>query len=177
MTFYDAVFNISVVPNVDFIQNNRVTYCTVVANIKIDMGENADVVILKPSASFSTLLPKGMDTSVIKQDVKITAEKNDNDAVVAPIEKGQVLGTLELSLNDEVIWHTNLIASQNIELSQFEYTMRMINSIFDKGWFKLCIVLLAVFIIADVILNAVQKNRIAKLEARQRRKANINRKW
>ena len=150
---------------------------TVVANIKVDMGENADVVILKPSASFSTLLPKGMDTSVIKQDVTITAEKNDNDAVVAPIEKGQVLGTLELSLNDEVIWHTNLIASQNIELSQFEYTMRMINSIFDKGWFKLCIVLLAVFIIADVILNAVQKNRIAKLEARQRRKANINRKW
>ena len=55
--------------------------------------------------------------------------------------------------------------------------MRMINSIFDKWWFKLCVVLLALFIIADVVLNAVQKARIAKLEARKNRKANIRAKW
>lgn len=150
---------------------------TVISNIKVDMGEDADVVILKPSASFSTLLPTNLDTSIIKQKITITAETNDNDAVVAPIDKGQVMGTLELMLDGEVIWETNLIASQSIELSQFEYTMRMINSIFDKTWFKVCIILLALLIIADVVLNAIQKSRIAKIEARQRRKANIRSKW
>ncbi len=150
---------------------------TFVANVKVDMGENADVVILKPSGSFSTLLPKDLDPAVIQQDVKITAERNDNEAVVAPVEKGQIMGTLTLSLDGNELWTTNLIASQGIELSRFEYTMRMINSIFDKWWFKLCVVLLALFIIADVVLNAVQKARIAKLEARKTRKANIRAKW
>lgn len=150
---------------------------SVISNIKVDMGENADVVILKPSSSFSTLLPTDMDTSIIDQKVIITAEKNDNNAIVAPIEKGQVLGTVELYLEDDLIWSSNLVASQSIELSQVEYTMRMINSIFDKGWFKACVISLAVLIVLDIILNAVQKNRIAKLEARQRRRAGADRKW
>ena len=151
---------------------------TVAGNIKVDMGENADVVTLKPSASFSTLLPTGLTKSIIEQELTITAEMNDNKAVVAPIEKGQVMGTLELKLDGECIWTTNVVASQSVELSQVEYTMRMINSIFDKGWFKACVISLAVLIVLDVVLNAVQKNRIAKLEARQRRRAGAaNRKW
>ena len=150
---------------------------TFVTNVKVDMGENADVAILKPASAFSTLLPKDLDPSVIEQKITITAEKNNNDAVVAPIQKGQVMGTLELLLDGNSLWTTNLVASQNIELSQFEYTMRMINSIFDKWWFRLCVVALALLIIADVVLNTVQKARIAKLEARKNRKANIRAKW
>ena len=150
---------------------------TVITDIDVDMGENADVVVLKPSAAFSTLLPTNLDTSIIDQEITITAEMNDNNKVVAPIEKGQVMGTVELKLDGEVIATRNLIASQSIALSQFEYTMRMINSIFEKDWFKLCIVSLAVLIIADVILNGIQKSRIAKLEARQKRRNNVSRKW
>ncbi len=150
---------------------------TAITNVKVDMGENADTVILKASSAFSTLLPTNLDTSIIDQRITITAEMNDNNKVVAPIEKGQVMGTVDLVLDGEVIATRNLIASQSIALSQFEYTMRMINSIFEKDWFKLCIVSLAVLIIADVILNGVQKSRIAKLEARQKRRNNVSRKW
>lgn len=150
---------------------------TVISQIKVDMGENADVVVLKASAAFSTLLPTNLDTSIIDQKITITADMNDSNKVVAPIEKGQVMGTVELILDGEVIATRNLIASQSIALSQFEYTMRMINSIFEKDWFKLCIVSLAVLIIADVILNGIQKSRIAKLEARQKRRNNVSRKW
>ena len=150
---------------------------TIVASVKVDMGEDTDVAILKPASGFSMLLPKDLDPSVIKQEVNITAAKNANEAVVAPIEKDQVMGTLTLSLDGDTLWTTNIVASQSIELSQFEYTMRMINSIFDKWWFKLCVASLAVFIIADVVLNAVQKARIAKLEARKTRKANIRNQW
>ena len=150
---------------------------TMVASVKVDMGENADVVILKPAAPFSTLLPKDLDPAVIEQIPNITAERNQNGAVVAPIEKGQVMGTLTLKLDGDTLWTTDIVASQAIELSQFEYTMRMINSIFDKWWFRLCVAALAILIIADVTLNAVQKSRIAKLEARRQRKANIRAKW
>ncbi len=146
-----------------------------IASIRVDMGENADTAILKPSSSFSTLLPTNLKPEDIKQVPTITAEKNDNGAIVAPIEKGQVLGTLELWLNGELLATRNLIASQSIALSQFEYTMRMINSIFDKGWFKLCIGALAALIVADVILNSIQKSRIAKMEARQKRRNSISR--
>lgn len=150
---------------------------TVISNVKVDMGEESDTAILKPASSFSTLLPTNLDTSVIDQKITITADTNDNNAVVAPIEKGQVMGTLELIMDGEVIATRNLIASQSISLSQFEYTMRMINSIFDKSWFRLCIAALAVLIIINLILNGIQKSRIAKMEARQRRRNNINKKW
>ncbi len=150
---------------------------TVIANVKVDMGENADIAILKPSSSFSTLLPTDLDPSAIEQKITITAEMNDNNAVVAPIEKGQVMGTLDLLLNGELIATRSLVTSQSIELSQFEYTMRMINSIFGKSWFKLCIAALAVLIVADVILNSIQKSRMAKLEARQKRRNNVGRHW
>lgn len=150
---------------------------TVISNVKVDMGEEADVAVLKPSSAFSTLLPTNLDTSVIQQKITITADMNDNKAVVAPIEKGQVMGTLELILDGEVIATRNLIASQSISLSQFEYTMRMINSIFEKDWFKLCIGSLAVLIIADLILNGIRKSRIAKMEARQKRRNNVSKKW
>ncbi len=150
---------------------------TPVASVKVEMGENADVSLLKPAGSFSTLLPKDLDTSVIQQKVTITAEKNENEAVVAPIEKGQVMGTLQLSLDGEVLWTTNLVASQSIELSQYEYTMRMINSIFGKWWFKLCGALLVILIIADIILNSIQKARIARMEARRARRAAGKDKW
>lgn len=150
---------------------------TVISNVKVDMGEEADVAVLKPSSSFSTLLPTNLDTSIIQQKITITADMNDNGAVVAPVEKGQVMGTLELILDGEVIATRNLITSQSISLSQFEYTMRMINSIFEKDWFKLCIVSLAVLIITDLILNGIRKSRIAKLEARQKRKNNVSKKW
>ncbi len=149
---------------------------TAIASVAVDMGENADVAVLKPSSSFSTLVPTSLDPKDIKQVVTITAERNDNKEVVAPIDKGQVMGTLELYLYGELLATRSLVASQRIELSQFEYTMRMINSIFDKSWFKLCIGALAVLIIADVILNAIQKSRIAKLEARQMRRGNVNRR-
>lgn len=150
---------------------------TVISEVKVDMGEEADVSVLKPSSGFSTLLPTNLDTSVIDQKIIITAEMNDNNEVVAPIEKGQVMGTVELILDGEVIATRNLIASQSISLSQFEYTMRMINSIFDKSWFRLCIAALAVLIIADLILNGIQKSRIAKMEARQKRRNNVSKKW
>ena len=113
---------------------------TSITSLKVDMGENADIVMLKPSGQFSTLLPKDLDINVIQQDTTFTCELNDNKAVVAPIEKGQVMGTLDLVLDGETLWTTNLVASQSIELSQFEYTMRMINSIFGKWWFRLCVV-------------------------------------
>ncbi|MCM1334421.1 MAG: D-alanyl-D-alanine carboxypeptidase [Bacteroides sp.] len=151
---------------------------TVIASVAVDMGENTDIAVLKPSSSFSTLLPMGLDLKDIKQVVTITAEMNDNNKVVAPIEKGQVMGTLDLYLNDEFLATRSLISSQRIELSQFEYTMRMINSIFDQGWFKLCIAALAVLIILDIVLNSVQKSRIAKLEARQKRRGSAGKaKW
>lgn len=143
---------------------------TAIASVAVDMGENTDVAVLKPSSSFSTLLPTSLDPKDIEQVITITAEMNDNDKVVAPIEKGQVMGTLDLYLNGELLATRSLISSQRIELSQFEYTMRMINSIFEQSWFKLCIGALAVLIIADVVLNGVQKSRIAKLEARQKRR-------
>ena len=150
---------------------------TVISSVKVDMGEEADSVSLKPDTAFSTLLPTNLDTSYIEQKITITAERNDNLAAVAPIEKGQVMGTVELILDGQVIATRNLVAAQSISLSQFEYTMRMINSIFEKSWFRLCIAALAVLIIADLILNGIRKSQIAKMEARQRRRNNVSKKW
>ena len=55
-----------------------------------------------------TLIEKG-------QDKEITDNINLEEAIQAPIQKGQKLGEVEFTLNGELISKVNIIANQTIE--------------------------------------------------------------
>lgn len=87
---------------------------TAVTQINVVSGKT-DSVSLVPSEEFSMLLPENSGADMIHQNITITAEKDENGAVFAPVEKGQVIGRLELVKDGETIWETGLTAQESVE--------------------------------------------------------------
>lgn len=79
----------------------------VVKNISVSKGtvDNVDVVI---DSDCGTLLAKGTEKEVVQN---INLPNN----ISAPIEKGQIIGTITYSLNDDVIGRANIVSSSDID--------------------------------------------------------------
>lgn len=142
-----------------------------VAQIAVEQGENADYVILRPERDYATLLPNSVDLTAIRQVPHLDAE-----TILAPVQKGEVLGTVELLLNNETLAEIDLIASDSVKLSQIAHITAQIKELFDTTWFRLCFVLLILLIVVSVILISVNRNRRKKAEARARRRSGMNTK-
>ena len=111
--------------HVDFINPN-----SEITDAKVEFGDGADYVNLKPSGGINILWPSDLETSVVKQDV--TVYKN----IIAPVEKGDVLGKLVLTYNGEVLKSVDLIATASIKRSKKSSTLRIAASYFRSNEFK-----------------------------------------
>lgn len=138
----------------------------IIAEMAVDMGENADYVRLCAASSYATLLPQDLDISTIQRVINYA---NPDKKIDAPIEKGAILGSVTLKLYDEELANINLIAADNVSLSQIASFTRKAKEILDTTEFKVLLIVLAILIIAVII--AVQVKKAAKQEAARRAKA------
>lgn len=142
----------------------------IVSEIKVAQGDGKDHVSLVPEVAYSTLLPSYLDISTIQ---KVVTTKKD---LVAPVEEGEVLGTLELKLENETLTTIKLVASESITRSQFEYIKEQVTNILDTTWFKLGAVLLVVLVIAlIVLLNIRKRQRRIEMRKRERKSKSVYR--
>ena len=95
-------------------------------NCKVEKTENANEVNAVYETSPALLIKKGEESN-------ITYEINLNDSIQAPVDKGQILGTITYSMNGNVLLRTNLVAENSIEKSGFLNITKNIFSI----WFNL----------------------------------------
>lgn len=118
---------------------------TPVAQVDVTLSQEADSVMVKPVGEFSRTLPVDMDLNDI--DSTITLFQN---TVEAPVEEGQVLGTMTLSYEDEVYGTLDLVAVNSVARSDFLYRQAQIQAFFAKSGTKL--ILAAVFLILVLII-------------------------
>lgn len=71
-----------------------------------------DHVSVHPAADVELLLPKGTDPASLERTLDLESP------VDAPVTEGQVLGTLSLSLEGEVLTTVDLLASHDVEASR-----------------------------------------------------------
>ncbi len=133
----------------------------IVARVDVLQGDGADYVQLKPMNDYATLLPKNLDRSAIQSIVTVFDEE-----ITAPVEKGEVLGTIELKLTDETLTIMNLIAADGIDRSQTAYFLEQAQKLLDQTWFKASVAILVSLVIFLVILNAVNKAKRSKKKAK-----------
>ena len=138
----------------------------VVAEITVEQGENADHVTLSPNGDFSTLLPHYLDLTTVQRVIE------KPDTIKAPVERGAVLGTIELRLGGETLTKLDLVANRSITRSQIAYITEQVKSVVDTGWFKFCLVVLILLILALIVLICI-RNRQRRIE--EKRKARKNR--
>lgn len=87
-----------------------------VAKVKVTMSRQADEVNVKAQGSITCTLPISMDLDDIECSPVLFAQE-----VEAPVEAGQVMGTMTLSYNGEVYGTLDLVAVTSVEKSDLLY--------------------------------------------------------
>lgn len=117
-----------------------------VAKVAVNLSREADEVNLKPQGSITRTLPKGMDLDQIETRITIPYE-----SVEAPVEEGQVLGTMTLSYEGEVYGTLDLVAVTSVERSDLLYKKQQFINFFQHTWVKLILLVIAVLVVVVVL--------------------------
>ncbi len=120
---YDWAFNHLTIT--DFINPN-----SEMTDVTVEYGNEADYVNLKPAAGCSMLWPIDIPTDTVGKKISVL------NNVVAPIEKGDILGTLELTYNGETLASIDLIATSTVTRSQSKSTLKVASSFYRSTEFK-----------------------------------------
>ena len=115
----------------------------VVAKVNVTLSTQSDQVMVRPSGSIARTLPKDVNVDEMEKVINLF-----NDTVEAPVEQGQVLGTMVLKYQGEEYGTLDLIADSSVERSELLYRLDRIQKFFQNGWVKLLLVIVVVAVAA-----------------------------
>lgn len=108
-----------------------------------------EYVAVQPSGTLEATLPSDADLSTFTYTPTWYAE-----SVAAPVEKGQVLGTITVSDGDRVYGTLDLVAVADVERSDLLYYLDRTEKYFSQLWVRIVLVVLLV-LVAVLVLWAV----------------------
>ncbi len=116
----------------------------------VEFGKGTDYVTLKPAEGYSRLWPIDIPTNDVKRE--ITISKN----IIAPIEKGDVLGKMALVYNGETLGTIDLVATGAVECDEFSAKLHVAASFFHSKAFMLALVIIILIIVIYTSIYAVR---------------------
>ncbi len=127
----------------------------ILASLPVDLAWDTDHINLVPAKEIATVVESKLDLTQIIRNITLDVER-----VEAPIEKGTVLGRVELIVNvDQVIGSVDLVASDTISRSNLLFIWSRVAAFFTSVWFWLGVGVLFLLIIGYGILNVVHNRR------------------
>lgn len=121
---------------------------TPVTQVAVTLSEDADYVMLKPVGEISCTLPVDVSTDDIQSNIELFQE-----SIEAPVEEGQILGSMTLSYGGKVYGTLNLVTTNSVARSEFLYRKAQVIDFFSQSGTKL--ILATVGILAVAILLKV----------------------
>ena len=146
---------------------------TVLERRSVELAEDGGTVSLRAKEGANMLLAKDVTDADIEVKVNIK-----EDQLVAPIEAGQVLGSVEVTVRGETVHITELISNNSVSLSRAEVLKRNIRETLSKGWVKAAIIICIVFLVLYLALvisyrrrrrQYLKQRRINEMKRRQER--------
>ena len=119
-----------------------------IKTLPVSLCKEQDYVTVQPARGLEASLPKGLDPAAFERTVELP------DSLEAPVEKGQVVGSITLSQDGKEYGTVELVASSSLQRSKFMAVMAKIRHITSQLWFKLlllAVVILALFILVKTI--------------------------
>ncbi len=139
---------------------------TEVDDIEVLYGKNAFSVNLKPAEECVYLWNKDIPTdSIIKEAVF-------EDNTMAPVKKGDKLGKYKLTYNGELIFETDLIATEDIKRDEFSYRLSLAQTFFESPIFIMALVACVIAVILYFIIFSVKSKKRKKKYKRVNRRIN-----
>ena len=129
------------------------------AEIPVKYSSDTDTLKLYPDNSMMTLLPSSGDGTVTQKYFHLP------DYVCAPVQQGDVVGTVELKLAGETIGMVNLIAGQDVSRSSLLYSFSKLQEFFGSLYLKVVLVVsatCAIIYVAWVLLNSPRTRHSSK---------------
>lgn len=150
---YNWAFN--TISPTDFINPN-----SEVTDAKVEYGKDADYVNLKPASGCTLPWPSDLSQDSITKRVTVF------DNIVAPIEKNDILGYMELEYNGETIARVDLIATSSVSRSDVSSSFKIAGAYFSSSEFKwalfIIIMIFAVYAIGFFIYMQLKYLKIRK---------------
>jgi len=136
-----------------------------VTEAPVELAKDRDSVVLMPAENISALLP---DDFTLDQ-VKVTYTVQED--IVAPIAKGDVLGTASYSYNGRDYGSVELVAALSIERSQTLYMMHQVKAFVSSTAFKIGLISFVALLVLIIIIVVIHHRR-----AKNRRYSSVRRK-
>ena len=140
-----------------------------VAEIPVNMATGAETVALAPVEEVRTLIEANYDPDLVVLDVTL-----NSDSVDAPVEAGQVLGTVTVSYEGEVLGSSKLAAITSVSRSEITRQASEAAAYVAENWWRWLVGILltiAVVIIICLILLQYRRRQQRRRQVAARRRA------
>lgn len=107
------------------------------AEIPVKYSSDTDTLMLYPDDNMMTILPASSDGTVTQKYFHLP------EYVCAPVQQGDIVGTVELKLAGETIGVVNLIAGQDVDRNPLLYTVAKLQDFFSSLYLKVVFALSA----------------------------------
>ena len=112
-----------------------------ITELPVVYATQADTVMVYPDNNMMTLLPKEGGAALTEQTFNLPK------SIAAPVRQGDVVGTVTLTIEGEVIGTTDLIAGSDVARNQVLYTIARVGEFFSSTYFKV-VVMLTMIVVA-----------------------------
>lgn len=154
----------------DFSMRSLVDTKEYLEEVPVKLSAEKDYVLGVPEEDALAFLPNNVD---LKNDIKkVATVKKD---VMAPLKKGDVVGSVELQLQGETLATVNLVASENVDRSTWKYFGYQMQRFFRNRWVQFILVLLLLLLVSYIVLAVVYNHRKKKRRQRKAQPASQDR--
>ena len=138
---------------------------TPIHEVAVTHSAETDTLALVPADNLATILPNDSDDA-LQQTFDVP------ESVEAPIQKGDKIGTVTVSLSGEVIGTVDLLAAQDVALNPVLYAFSRLKAFFTSTYMCVVYVLTALFALFYAGLYAWLLHDAKKRKARRARQNN-----
>ena len=135
-----------------------------VKEIAVRLSKEADYVALKPEGPLEATLFTGIDPADFEQKIVVETETID-----APVEEGQVLGTLTVSYQGNEYGTVNLVAVSSLSRSQSLYLWDQVRKFFANPFVKLVLLVVIILLIIHFIRRWLGLSKKSRARAAKRK--------
>jgi len=125
--------------------------------IPVSLCKEQDYITVHPAAKLEATLPNDLDPALFTRTVTLP------ETLEAPIQKGEVLGSITLSYEGRDYGTVDLVAANSLERSSFLVFVQQLKTLFSNLWFKLLllvvILLILLLILRRVVLGPSHRKR------------------
>lgn len=144
-----------------------ITTLEMTASVPVELSAGRDSVVVHPAEDFYSLLPDPYDKESVTTSFTLT---DGGSSLEAPIEQGQIVGTLTVYYKGAELGTVDLAAATAVERSTAAYASKQTKSFLAGHWWVLMLALIILFLLAAILIAHARNKRQKKRQAMRRRR-------